>query len=317
MSLPGLIKTILPLLDLLAAPLVWPAALLLKLVRRTGVQWLPLCRRVLLGTGVFPVVDHYFEPRFDYRALRHPLDRDRTLPGIAWNEAGQLSLLDEFRYADELRELAAGGGFDFDNGSFRGGDADFLYSLIRLKQPRRLVEIGSGNSTRIAIQALRRNAAERPGYACRHVCIEPFEAPWLEQAGVAVLRQKVEEVDRSLFAELEAGDLLFIDSTHVIRPQGDVLFEYLELLPTLPPGVIVHVHDIFTPRDYLPQMLVDQVRFWNEQYLLEAFLTGNPGWRIIGAVNWLRHRHFDRLREKCPLLNQDEEPGSFYMQKVV
>ena len=83
-------------------------------------------------------------------------------------------------------------------------------------------------------------------------------------------RQVVEAVEKSVFQQLEADDLLFIDSSHVIRPQGDVLCEFLEILPTLKKGVIVHLHDVFTPRDYPKAWVVDRVRMWNEQYLMEA-----------------------------------------------
>lgn len=102
----------------------------------------------------------------------------------------------------------------------------------------------------VAIAALQKNSEEQSGYQCRHVCIEPYEMPWMEQSGVEVIRARVETVDQTVFRELEAGDILFIDSSHMIRPQGDVLCEFLELLPILRKGVIVHVHDVFTPRDY-------------------------------------------------------------------
>lgn len=94
---------------------------------------------------------------------------------------------------------------------------------------------------------------------------------WLEEVGVSVVRKKVEEVELSFFSRLQGNDILFIDSSHIICPQGDVLFEYLELLPSLNKGVIVHVHDIFSPKNYLKQWLQDEIWFWNEQYLLEAF----------------------------------------------
>ena len=81
-------------------------------------------------------------------------------------------------------------------------------------------------------------------------------------------------------------------------------------------GVIVHVHDIFSPRNYLKQWLEDDVRFWNEQYLLEAFLTDNTRWRIIGALNYLHHHHYDRLKSVAPFLAPEREPGSFYIQKT-
>lgn len=184
-------------------------------------------------------------------------------------------------------------------------------------KPKRVLEVGSGNSTLVVRHAISRNQAEVPGCACKHLFIEPFEAPsWLEQAGVLTVRKRVEEVESALFQELEANDLLFIDSSHVIRPQGDVLTEYLGILPLLRPGVVVHVHDIFSPRDYPREWLIDRLSLWNEQYLLEAFLTENRSWQIIGALNLLHHRHFNALHRVCPYLTRDREPGSFYMRKV-
>ena len=315
-----ILKGMLPFVDVVAAPVVYGAAWLLKLVRKVGIRRLPVCKRALLSVGVFPVRNHYYEPLFDPSQLRIPLDQDRHLPGIDWNVAEQLHLLAQFSFNDELRDIVGPKTDDLtyhaDNAAFKSGDADFLYNLIRLKKPARIFEIGSGNSTLMAIKAIKRNMQDDPAYTCEHICIEPYEMPWLEKTGVTVLRQKVEEVDMALFAELGVDDLLFIDSSHMIRPQGDVLFEYLELIPTLRPGVIVHVHDIFSPRDYLNEWIVDDVLFWNEQYLLEAFLSCNKEWKIIGALNYLRNHHYDTLKACSPLLTPDRQPGSFYIQKV-
>ncbi len=309
-----------PLVDLLAFPLVYPAAFLLKVVRCAGVARMPWCRRALMHVGVFPIHRHYYEPQFDHRVLRRPLSEERSLPGIDWNEKGQMALLELFRFGAELEGLSVDRReppeFHFNNGTFESGDAEFLYQWIRLRKPRRIIEIGSGYSTLMAARAVRRNAADDTGYTCRHVCIEPYEMPWLEKVGVEVIRRRVEDVGLGVFGELESGDLLFIDSSHMIRPQGDVLFEFLEVLPTLRRGVVVHVHDIFTPRDYMREMVIEQVRFWNEQYLLEAFLSGNRAWRVLGAVNLLKHRHYEALKATCPYLTPDREPGSFYMEHV-
>lgn len=309
-----------PLVDLLAFPLVYPAAFLLKVVRCAGVARMPWCRRALMQVGVFPIHRHYYEPQFDFRGLKKPLSEERPLPGIDWNEDGQLALLEAFRFGAELagisQERREPPEFHFNNGTFESGDAEFLYQWIRLRKPHRIVEIGSGYSTLMAARAVRRNGEDDPGYRCRHVCIEPYEMPWLEKVGVEVIRRRVEDVGLGIFSELGPNDLLFIDSSHMIRPQGDVLFEFLEVLPTLRRGVTVHVHDIFTPRDYLPSWVLDHVRFWNEQYLLEAFLSGNRDWKVIGAVNLLKHRHFGALKARCPYLAADREPGSFYLERV-
>ena len=309
-----------PIVDVFLLPVVTLAGVVAWCARRIGLHRIPLCRAILVRIGVLPVRRHYYEPFVDPAALRRPLNEERTLPGIDWNIPGQLELLAELRYAHELADLGAPGTgnreFRLVNGSFESGDAEFLYQLIRARKPRRLFEVGSGHSTLIARRAILKNAEEVSGYACKHLCIEPFENPWLESTGVIIRREMVEDVDRALFQELEQGDILFIDSSHMIRPQGDVLTEYLEILPSLKPGVIVHVHDIFSPRDYPHEWVVNRMWLWNEQYLLEAFLSENASWRIVAALNLLSHRHFDALRRVCPYLTPDREPGSFYLQKI-
>ena len=129
------------------------------------------------------------------------------------------------------------------------------------------------------------------------------------------MRSRVELLPTSFLSQLEANDILFVDSSHVIRPQGDVLFECLQVFPSLRSKVIVHVHDIFTPRDYPEDWIRNRVRLWNEQYLLEAFLTGNREWKVLGALNFLHHHHYDELARICPFLTKDREPGSFYIQR--
>jgi hypothetical protein len=315
-----LIKLLFPILDLCLAPFVLPAAFLMKLLRRAGVERLPVSRKALSTAGVFPVIDHYYEPLINFDLLLKPLEQQRFLPGINMNAAEQLSLLERFRFSEELRPFLAPKisdlTYSFGNGYFDSGDAEFLYNLVRLRKPKRVVEIGSGNSTLLVIEAVRRNQNEDPAYRCEHICVEPYEMPWLERSGVQVLRQRVESVDKELFKRLSCDDLLFIDSSHVIRPQGDVLCEFLEILPLLQSGVVVHIHDIFTPRDYPHAWVVNRVRLWNEQYLMEALLSGNPHWKIIGALNYLRHEHFNELKAACPFLTPDREPGSFYIEKV-
>jgi len=185
-----------------------------------------------------------------------------------------------------------------------------------LKKPKRIIEIGSGASTKMARLAIIANQKENNEYQCDHICIEPYEMPWLEQIGVKVLRKKVEDMDIDFFRQLEANDILFIDSSHIIRSQGDVLFEYLNILPVLTVGVHVHVHDIFTPKDYPKEWIVDKVLFWNEQYLLEAFLSFNENYKIIGALNFLHHNYYDLLKAKCPKLSPNREPGSFYIVRI-
>jgi hypothetical protein len=306
--------------DLLALPLTAGAGLLLKCLRIMGLQHMPMSKRTLLAIGILPVRDHYYEPMVNPKHLRHSLDTDRNLPAIDLNVAEQLNFLERFTFRAELSEfpLKRAGEMEFyyHNDSFESGDAEYLYSVLRTVKPRRLIEIGSGHSTLIAHQALRKNAAEVPGYACQHVCVEPYEQAWLEKLGVEVIRKRVEECGIEQFRSLEKGDVLFIDSSHIIRPQGDVVFEYLELLPSLRSGVYVHIHDVFTPRDYLREWVVDEIKLWNEQYLLEAFLSFNSKFRVIGAVNFLTHHYPAEIGSRLPILEKEinhREPGSFWM----
>jgi hypothetical protein len=169
----------------------------------------------------------------------------------------------------------------------------------------------------MARHAIEKNKQENTSYQCDHICIEPYEMPWLEKTGVTVMRKLVEDIDVNFFKSCGKNDILFIDSSHIIRPQGDVLFEFLEILPTLNPGVVIHVHDIFSPKDYTKKHIVEEVLFWNEQYILEAFLSCNDQFSIIGALNYLKSNHRDEIMLRLPLLksNPDHVPGSFWMRK--
>jgi hypothetical protein len=262
--------------------------------------------------------DHYYEPTYADAHLPVETGGERVLPGIDLDEAGQLELLARFIFADELsaipRTKPAPAQFGYDNVMFGPGDAEIYYNLIRTHRPRRIVEIGSGNSTLMALLAIAANRREDPGYSCAVTCIEPYEMPWLESTGVTVVRERVESVDLARFTELGENDILFIDSSHVIRPYGDVLREFNEILPSLSAGVLVHVHDIFTPRDYPESWLRAERRLWNEQYLLEAFLAFNTRFSVLLANNWLKHNHWDAFRRACPMTTPETEPGSFWMR---
>ena len=315
-------KIIMPIIDVMFVIFTYPSAFLLKLIRRAGVNRMPLCKNALFKVGVFPIRDHYYEPQFDNRKNQIDFSQERNLPGIDWRVSDQLKMLKTLTFSGELTGILQGKTkenpleFHLDNGSFESGDAECWYQIIRANKPKRIIEIGSGNSTLMAIKAIKKNQSEQLNYTCEHICIEPYEMPWLEQMDITIIREKVEEIDLSFFSQLKENDILFIDSSHVIRPQGDVLFEYLELLPSLNKGVIVHIHDIFSPRNYLKSWLQDDIRFWNEQYLVEAFLSNNDSWEIIASLNFLHHNYYNLLKEVAPFLTPEREPGSFYIKKI-
>lgn len=189
-----------------------------------------------------------------------------------------------------------------------------MYNIVRHIKPKRIIEVGCGTSTKIIQHALKNNDVEH-SYRATHVCVEPYEQAWLASfPNIQLVREKIELLDLKLFRELEAGDLLFIDSSHMVRPQGDVLHEYLTIIPSLNNGIYVHVHDIFTPHDYLEQWIKENVLFWNEQYVLEALLTGNKSLEVVAALNLLKHKHYSDLHRVCPYLTPEREPGSFYFR---
>ena len=309
--------------DIILMPLVYPAAWLLKNIRRIGIHRLPLCKSALMKIGVFPIRNHYYEPKFDHSNPRLDFSQDRNLQGIDWNISEQLKLLGRLTFSQELLNLPFShkekqGPLEFylNNSMFKSGDAEYWYQIIRAIKPKRIFEIGGGFSTLIATKAINMNHTEDPNYTCEHICIEPYEIPWLEKIAIPVIRKSIEEMELSFFYQLQANDILFIDSSHIIRPQGDVLFAYLELLPSLNKGVIVHAHDIFSPKNYPKKFLIDRVRFWNEQYLFEAFLSNNDSWKIIGALNFLYHNHYRELKMVAPFLLPEREPASFYIKKI-
>ncbi len=322
------LKRWVPLLDVLLLPFMVPAIAVMRLFRRLPLRGLRFNRRLLERCGVFPILGNYRDPSFKRSDIRSDPTADRNLPGLDLNVEEQLKVLERFTFQDELRALPrerpAGGGapvFYYHNGSFESGDAEYLYSFIRAYRPARIIEVGSGSSTLISLEAIRRNRVEDPEYACRMTCIEPYLQywnAWLHLLPVEILRHPVETLPLDLFRTLRAGDLLFIDSSHVIRHQGDVLYECLEVIPSLAAGVFVHIHDIFTPRD--PQALWHRdVNFSNEQYLLEALLTQNPRLKVIGALNYLAHHQRAALAERLPVYGEEQdlrEPGSFWLRTV-
>ena len=309
-------------LDIVFSLFIVPPAYSLYLFRRIGPSRLPKTSQRLKRIGVYPIRDHYYEPLFNDIYLRQPLDEDRELPGIDLNTNNQLKFLSNLTYTSELNLLnltepsKSNVDFYLGNGSFESGDAEFLYQFIRKKKPLKVIEIGSGSSTKIARLAIQKNRIE-DSHETIHICVEPYEQPWLEQiSGVTVIRERIEKVHINWSTELSDGDLLFVDSSHMIRPQGDVLTEYLEIIPKLAKGVYIHIHDIFTPKDYPKSWIVDDVRFWNEQYLLEALLSNTNRYEIVAALNYLKNNHYDQLSRVCPYLSTNREPGSFYFKVI-
>ena len=128
-------------------------------------------------------------------------------------------------------------------------------------------------------------------------------------------RRRVENVDSSLFGELEANDLLFIDSSMSSGRRAMSSPNTCRFCPRCAPGSSSRARHLLT-RDYLTEWVTKRMWLWNEQYLLEAFLTGNDSWEVLAGINMLKHDHFAALQRVCPYLTTDREPGSFYIRRV-
>lgn len=151
-----------------------------------------------------------------------------------------------------------------------GLDIISLYTMMAVYQPKNYIEIGSGNSTKVARKSISEN-----NLSTQILSIDPFPRANIDHLADEVIRQPLENLTdlKKITSRLEENDILFIDNSHRCFPNSDVTVSFLELLPELKKGVIVHVHDIYLPYDY-PPFMCD--RFYSEQYVLAAFLLANP-----------------------------------------
>lgn len=275
-----------------------------------------------MGIHVLPV--HYYTPIPDTRELqakRMLFERDHPMYGVDMREGDQWRLLEVVKAYEEEYRKAGGDVFGLEEERmlfFAPFNALTLYAFIRHYKPRRMIEVGSGLSTRISAAAFLANRAEgRPGDL---LAVDPHPSEDLKRGFPGLTRtiaRRVEDLPPEQFLALEENDLLFIDSSHAVKIFGDVNYLYLTVLPQLKPGVIVHVHDIFFPRDYLPhhffQTRIKQI--WQEQYLLQAFLMFNREFRVMLCSSWLHFKARDRLKDLFSWYHPDRCPSSFWMRR--
>lgn len=307
-------------IDFLLSIIIIPSSLALYFFRYFGGHKFKLSKFILKKIGIFPIIKNYYEPVFDFDNLKYDLNSKRSLPGINMNINEQIKLLDNLDYYNELQELnfnkfLDNSKFYIKNNFFEGGDADVYYQMIRYFKPRKIIEIGSGYSSLVALEAIKNNL-NKENFKTNLTCIEPYENKWLEESGIKVIREKVEDVNEDLIISLKKNDILFVDSSHVIKPQGDILKIFLEILPKLNQGVLVHIHDIFTPRDYPSKWLENENRFYNEQYLFETIMDHSSRYKIICSLNCLKNDYYNNLKQVCPYLEKKSEPASMYIEII-
>ncbi len=267
--------------------------------------------RTIVTSPPFVTPGHFYSP------LTGEADRDRAL---TWTDAPGVDLAEgrQLAWADQLLPILAeplpGPRYIPANGMFGPGDAAVYRAMLTQLRPARVLEVGSGYSTAVVLDESDTNT-ELAGLEI--TCIEPYPDRLLsllknrDHGRLRLLRQPVQDVGLDVYDQLGPGDVLFIDSTHVVKAGSDVVWLFLHVLPRLAAGVAVHVHDIFWPFEY-PAHWLRQGRDWTEAYLLHAFLAGNTSWEISFFSSWF----WQRKPGLVPQPLQGENPGSIWLRKV-
>lgn len=272
--------------------------------------------------GLFPA-GHYYSPipsREDvlvYVKSRKTPNSD--LPGINLNEKSQREVLNE--YFDFYKDLpfpekqTIGRRYYYENGWFSYSDAIFLYSFLRKFRPKKIIEIGSGFSSAVMLDTIDVFFSQRPEITF----IEPYPERLIslfkdsDREQTILIDKKLQEVPTDALFALESGDLLFIDTSHVVKCGSDMQLLMFEILPRLQPGVFVHFHDVFYPFDY-PSEWLTEGRYWNENYFLRAFLSYNSEWSIRFFNTYVHFMFGDLIKEGMPLCAKNTG-SSLYIQR--
>lgn len=261
---------------------------------------------------------------------RQHWDRPSSLVGVAYDlemmKQGLARLVEahgkeiqDLPDHEEIKSVGYGPGFPV-------LDAWVLYLMVRDLKPKHYLEIGSGLSTYYAWLAAECNRQE--GSSCEITCIDPFPTGRLwSLAGISAIESKVEAADLEIFDHLRSGDVLFIDSTHVLKLGGDVAHLFLEVLPRLRPGVVIHVHDIHFPHN-TPHPAEKYIfgskwpLYRTEPMLLQAFLSFNSEFEILQSTPILRHFDEAFLQRTIPgyqglvIDDYDTHFGSIWLRRV-
>ncbi|MCC6547358.1 class I SAM-dependent methyltransferase [Candidatus Sumerlaeota bacterium] len=291
-----------------------------KIIREMCRRLSPLTER--LGFVLSPT--HFYFPIPDLRELIRDdvWARESQLAGVELNLENQKKLLSELaKFGDEVnwpdRSRAKPGEYAWDAPTFGYSSAVLLHAMLRHFKPARAIEVGCGWSTLVFAQAIALNTTG--GKPCQYTGIDPFPPEYLSRnpAGGVLFRKRLQDVDPSLFEMLEPGDILFIDSSHVLNIGSDVQRIFLEIIPRVKPGVILHVHDIQMPDEYPRDYALGQRWFWNEQYLLQAFLAFNSEFEVLLAGHYLTTREKELFVGAFPGYDAVKHgaTGSFWMRR--
>lgn len=278
-----------------------------------------------LEQGCLPLMVHYYSPVPDLKDLerRNVWNKISDLKGLNLNGSFQIKLLSEMaeKFSKECvwpkNATSNPEEFYWSNNCFSFQCASLLHYMIRNYKPSRIIEIGSGLSSMVINNAININKKEES--QCIYEIVDPFPSATTKTLSnlSKINITKVEELDKSFFESLDSGDILFIDSGHVVKTGGDVNFLILDVLPILKPGVIIHFHDICMPAEY-NKIYFTNPSFrvlWTESYLLQAFLAFNNEFEVLGAVSYLNINYPESFKKIFPN-DPGGNSGSFWMRRV-
>lgn len=256
-----------------------------------------------LGFHVVPIV--YDSPVPQTKDLTDDVfQRESECVGLDWNTAVQEEYLSHVfpSYAEEVE-------FE-ESETLSLVDSAILHSMIRHYKPRKIVEIGSGASTQVAARACELNRREGNPYEL--VSIDPY--PRKDVLGnvpgkSTLIETEVQSVD---LAEITDCDLLFIDSTHVVKIGGDVNFEILEIVPRLKPGALVHWHDMLLPGEYWKEWVKEKHYIWTEQYMVHAFLKFNSEFEVLWGSRYMHLKDATAIKSTFPFF----QPGQHHISSL-
>ncbi|MFL5843969.1 MAG: class I SAM-dependent methyltransferase [Solirubrobacteraceae bacterium] len=229
-------------------------------------------------------------------------ERRSELRGIAFDLDAQAALLAELA---PLGAELANTGYPFANRFYEHVDAEVAYAMVRRLRPARVVELGSGFSTRALRAALAANGSgTHEGYD-----------PYTTTDGVQAV--SAQDVPEDVFSALVQDDILFVDTTHVVKTGGDVNRIVLDVLPALAAGVVIHFHDIWLPFEYHRALTETLGANWSEQYLLQALLSGNPGFEVLLGNAALARDRREAVQAAFPEWDPaGEYPSAFWLRRT-
>lgn len=286
-----------------------------------GAKWAAyrVLRRLLARLGLDVIPHDYNSPVPDFARLTEDFwDSPVATLGLTLDPAASFDYLERelARYVPEfnppIHPQPQASQFFLDNPVFASVDAEVLYAMVRRHRPARIVELGSGFSSKVIASACARNAAD--GTVAAYRAFDPLS--WLAKAEpeMPIVEVSACDVPLSVFEALDRDDVLFADTSHTVKVGSEVNYIVLDVLPRLRPGVLVHFHDVFLPWHYPREWVENEQWYWAEQYLLQAALAFSPRYEILFSSNLVVRSDPGRVWRSIPRYQPTHQPASLWVR---